>query len=268
MMWAAENDNVEVMEMLLGIPNFDSNAQDNDGWTALMRAADCGRVNMMRMMLRGPDHKGVNVKSKHKGWNALMLAAEYGHIEVVDILVNTLGIDVNAKDRDDRTALMRAACHGHAEILGILLRTVDIDANAKDNNGVTALMWANKGSVEVVEMLLESPGIDITTKDNFGQSVLGYVMSGDLSESQKGLLIRRMNFILRENLLLFLYGCKLCSFKLDFTSDSVDTTGSVRINDHDDDNINVHRSVVRCLEFHYWIRSTLEFLYIGDAMKS
>jgi ankyrin repeat protein len=59
------------------------NAQRNDGWSALMRAARYGRTETVRLLIEaGAD---VNANS-NDGETALMLASQYDHTGVVDIL--------------------------------------------------------------------------------------------------------------------------------------------------------------------------------------
>jgi ankyrin repeat protein len=46
------------------------------------------------------------------GWAPLLEAAAHGHDAIVELLLNTKGIDVKAKDRHGVTALSLAATHG------------------------------------------------------------------------------------------------------------------------------------------------------------
>jgi ankyrin repeat domain-containing protein 50 len=71
----------------------DVNAKDNEGWTALYRAAVGGHEAVVRLLVdRGAD---VNAKD-NEGWTALYWAAVGGHEAVVRLLVDR-GADVNAK---------------------------------------------------------------------------------------------------------------------------------------------------------------------------
>ena len=79
---------VVVFLFLIALQNF------SDAGTPLMRAAEAGRVDEVRRLLR----KGADVNAKIEdlgGLTALMLAAHRGHLEVVKILLRA-GADPNA----------------------------------------------------------------------------------------------------------------------------------------------------------------------------
>ncbi|MBQ7069621.1 MAG: ankyrin repeat domain-containing protein, partial [Synergistaceae bacterium] len=72
----------------------DVNVKDNDGWTALMRAADNGNAEAVNILIKaGAD---VNAKNNYYGSTALMIAARQGNAETVNALIKA-GADVNAK---------------------------------------------------------------------------------------------------------------------------------------------------------------------------
>jgi len=53
------------------------------------------------------------------GWTALMIAADRNHEDVVEILLDK-GADVNATDKHDQTALMKAASKGHVAVENLI----------------------------------------------------------------------------------------------------------------------------------------------------
>ena len=67
-----------------------------------------------------------------------MRAAYVGRTEMVAALLAAPGLNVNAADRDGRTALMWAANGGHTEIVTALLAYPGVDVNAADRAGQTA----------------------------------------------------------------------------------------------------------------------------------
>ena len=113
---------------------------DENGVTALMRAADRNDVEVVRALI--PLHKGKTAscvtidKCVILRGPALMMAAIYGHAEVVRLLVEHEG---GMKDEDGWTALMYAARENKADCIKLLLEK---EGGMQDNDGWTALMGA------------------------------------------------------------------------------------------------------------------------------
>ena len=82
-------------------------------------------------------------------------AAKRGDITAVNALL-AKGAEVNAKDKDGRTALMYAAGNGHTETVETLLAK-GAEVNAEDKGGRTALMYATwKGHTKIVRLLKQA----------------------------------------------------------------------------------------------------------------
>ncbi|KAH6869439.1 ankyrin repeat-containing domain protein, partial [Coprinopsis sp. MPI-PUGE-AT-0042] len=70
---------------LLTCPETLVNLVDNEGWSALMKAAFHGHKGIVTDLLSYP---GTMVNSpNNKGWSALMLAAYGGHEGIVSLLL-------------------------------------------------------------------------------------------------------------------------------------------------------------------------------------
>ena len=106
-------------------------------------------AEVKRLIEEGTD---VNAQD-NEGWTALMWALEYGHTEVVKLLIEE-GADVNAKDKKGFTALMYSSREGNTEIVKLLIEA-GADVNAKDKDGFTAFMWAFE-SKEIRKLLREA----------------------------------------------------------------------------------------------------------------
>lgn len=108
----------------------------------------------------------------------LEYAVKRGHVQVMKLLLDTLGIDVNAKINpglfiEDKTLLHVAAENGCIEVVKALLATPGIDVNAKKRYGHTPLHEAAwNGHTEVVKILLDAPGIDVNAKSDEGYTPL------------------------------------------------------------------------------------------------
>jgi hypothetical protein len=97
--------------------------------------------------------RGVNPNANNKdGYTALMVAAQEGHLPVVQALLAKRA-NPNIKNNAGATALMVAAQNGHAAVVRALLAK-GADVNAKTEKGHTALDYAsNKGHTAIVEVL-------------------------------------------------------------------------------------------------------------------
>lgn len=123
---------------------------ENQGHTALMRAALEGRAGLVKSLLaRGAD---VNAKDA-EGRTALMFAVINLHRDVVHELLKH-GADVNARAEDGATALLLATSCGDSPIVQALLNQ-GADLNGSFNTtGKNAVMLAEeKGYTAVVEIL-------------------------------------------------------------------------------------------------------------------
>jgi len=112
-------------------------AQDDDGYTALMRAASRGHTATVEALIKD----GAPVDAQDRlGSTALWWAAGTGRTATVETLI-TAGARVDAQDNNGCTALMRAAGRGDAATVEALIKA-GAPVDAQDNNGSTALMEA------------------------------------------------------------------------------------------------------------------------------
>ena len=77
-----------------------------------------------------------------------MFAAGKGHGRIVQLILDSGEVKVNAANDCGETALMRAADEGHADVARRLLHHPDIDVNMRDVSGKTALSYARAESIE------------------------------------------------------------------------------------------------------------------------
>jgi len=74
------------------------------------------------------------------GWTALHWAAEGGYADIIKLLINA-GADVNSRSVTGWTPLHSAACGGDVVATAVLLEA-GADVNAIEDSGDTALGWA------------------------------------------------------------------------------------------------------------------------------
>ncbi len=142
----------------------DVNATNINGKTALMLAAEKNSTSVAKYLLEHSNNIDINAQDKD-GKTALMLAAEQApwnteeasHLDMRDgntkrhkaLLRQFLSIknlEINAVDKDGRTALMLALKNRHYIAAQVLLSDSRVNANIIDKNGQTALMLVSQHS--------------------------------------------------------------------------------------------------------------------------
>lgn len=128
----------------------DVNARtDVDGATPLHMALDSETIKYL--VRRGAF---VNAEDD-EGFTALHRAARQGNLERVELLWS-LGASVDARDKGNRTALHSAACDGHVAVLSFLIDICKADVNALSTNGNSPLhAGVSNGHANVTELLLQ-----------------------------------------------------------------------------------------------------------------
>jgi cytohesin len=219
---AAKEGHSEVVEVLLAGEGIDVNAWDEDEQTPLYLAAENGHSEVVRILLTREE---IDVNARNWHGNAplhvaagndvpprmitkmelyglrkvvpLYVPAGSGNLEIVKMLLEKEGIDVNAKNSLDDTPLHWAAGGGNSEVVGTLLAYgANVNARGKSNcgsiiillglggtnrsenrrlllarnaaldesSGDTPIHWAvEKGHPAIVRMLLDQ-GVDVNIK--------------------------------------------------------------------------------------------------------
>ena len=107
----------------------------------------------------------------------LVMASYLGLEYVVKRMVLDENVDIEARDKDNRTPLWYASRNGHEKVVQLLLKN-GADVEAKDDYGRTPLWYASgSGHEKVVQLLLEN-GADIEVRDEDGRTPLWYAFSG------------------------------------------------------------------------------------------
>ena len=145
--------------------------KDDAGQTPLGWAASQGDEDVVRLLVQ---RDGVDIDAKNnEGETPLMLAAGRGHEGVVRQLIESNNVDINAKDDKGKTPLMLAAELGREAVVRQLINSNNVDLNAKNNAGRTPLMLAAElGREAVVRQLIESNNVDVNAKNRGGQTPL------------------------------------------------------------------------------------------------
>jgi len=107
LLMAAQNNDEPGVEQALA-DGADVNAQNENNWSALMKAARNNNANIVRILARErPAEINANLQG-NAGETALMLAAQYGNLDLIEALLGVPRINVNIRDRFDSDALTMA----------------------------------------------------------------------------------------------------------------------------------------------------------------
>lgn len=166
--WAAANNNVEIMELLIKC-GAEVEAADKYGMNAMLWTAHFGHVDAMKFLVT----HGANTRCcNRQGQNILHCAAENNHVNILHFIHESLeGFDIDAVEKNERTALHLAAEKGHVDVVEKLL-AMKCDINKKDKEGQTAVhVAAACGKVDVLKKFLLA-GIEVDDRDTEGRSAL------------------------------------------------------------------------------------------------
>ncbi|XP_036129341.1 2-5A-dependent ribonuclease [Molossus molossus] len=178
--------NVRLLQLFLS-EGAGVDEHDRHGFTAFMEAAAYGRVGALRFL----HDSGAQVnlgrqpleeqKQLRKGGaTALMDAAENGQIEVLRILLEEMGADVNIRDNMGRNALIHALVNlepSNEVAISCLLLDHGAEVNVRGEKGKTPLILAvEKGHLDLVQKLLEQEDIEINDTDREGKTALRWAV--------------------------------------------------------------------------------------------
>lgn len=129
----------------------DVDAKDIVGQTALMYAAEQGRLDVVKYLVEnGAD---VNAQSDRRGrGTALIYASAANRITTMEYLLEH-GADINATSTIDETALIWATALGHVKSVRFLL-SKNADTKIKNMKGKTALDLSKEFNRKEIERML------------------------------------------------------------------------------------------------------------------
>jgi ankyrin repeat protein len=174
---------LEVYRYLIETKGCDVNAQDKYNDTPIHCALRCfdphygGDITVLTYLL---NQMGVNANIKGQFGNTLLHTA-CQHInslplEIFELLIETLGCDVNAQNTNKSTSLRYAIDSfnpnwgGNIEVLTYLLSQKNINVNIKCNSGYTLLHDAcekiNALPITIFKLLIENHDADVNLLDD------------------------------------------------------------------------------------------------------
>jgi ankyrin repeat protein len=149
-----------ILELTLeGKEYTDIDESDEEGWTALIWASQCGHETVVEILVDvGAD---VNAQGGEYG-NALCAASDGGHGKIVQMLVEA-GADVNAQGGYYGNALQVASSGGHEKVVQMLI-DAGADVNAQGGRYGNALQAASEGGHEKIVQMLVDMGADVNAQ--------------------------------------------------------------------------------------------------------
>uniref|UniRef100_A0AAY4E8H8 Euchromatic histone-lysine N-methyltransferase 2 n=1 Tax=Denticeps clupeoides TaxID=299321 RepID=A0AAY4E8H8_9TELE len=141
-------------------------AQDKTLRTPLLEAIVNNHIDVVKFLIQS----GACVYHED-GSTGLHHAAKLGNLDVVNLLLGTGQVDVNAQDSGGWTPIIWAAEHRHIDVIRALLdRGSDVTLKDKEMN--VCLHWASfAGSVEIAELVLNA-GCPLSSVNTHGDTPL------------------------------------------------------------------------------------------------
>lgn len=204
-----ENGDInKVREMIRA--GIDINIVDNDNWSALHRAVQFNKIEIVKELL---SHRRIDInpilpertilENNGRKWYAdgetpLLLASYYGYSDIVSILIN-YGANILAKDNiDGAMAIHIAAARGNTDTISAILesysaKNVKDIINISDNTGTTPLMWASMNNQISAMNLVLKFGAEINAQDDDGWTALHFAAASDSYKAVEFLLNNKSN---------------------------------------------------------------------------
>jgi len=162
-MSAAKRGHDAMIDLLVERYGLDPNGADGDGWTALHRATEYGRVGTVKHLV---EKHNVDIHKRSRGGvSALDQAEENGMTECAAYLRELTYTQLLAGEYRgdiDVALLVSAAERGDDAMIDLLVEEYGVDPNAGDDYGWTALHRATEyGRVRTVKHLVEKHNVDI-----------------------------------------------------------------------------------------------------------
>ncbi|KAF7183608.1 hypothetical protein CNMCM7691_003887 [Aspergillus felis] len=165
-----------VVDVLLARPHVDVNFQNKRGECALWWAAYLGHTDIVELLLRCDDIE-VDIADREGCLTPLSLAVVGGHRRIVQHLLETHRVNVNAFDQHGRPLIFRVISTKDQKMMEILLRDENLNVSCRDGYGRTPLHYSvSNGQTELTTVLLGHPGTDVDVRDNKDRTPLWHAV--------------------------------------------------------------------------------------------
>jgi hypothetical protein len=168
----ASDGDVRTLENILGRDFSGHSTTDHE--SGLLKAAEGKQPAVIKYLLMG----GVDVDAQNReGRTALMIAAKEGDFESIALL-RSYNASLDIRDNSGDTALIQAVAHGHANIVEFLIQH-GADVNTRDLGGRTLLILATLSKNLTLIKYLCDHGADINAADDSQINAVDVAERGD-----------------------------------------------------------------------------------------
>lgn len=147
--FAMDKNKIEFAEVLIKMKNLKINQECNNQKETYLHATD--DINFVKLLLSRED-LDVNQIDRSNAvthYSKLQLACIHGNSEMLKLLLERKGLDVNAPCQAlGHTPLILAGMKGHIEVVKLLLSHAYVQKNAKNYAGQTALSLATNKEIK------------------------------------------------------------------------------------------------------------------------
>ena len=182
LLWACLYNKLKIVTYLLSVENYSLIVIYESKITAMHIASRHGHLDLLKMLV---NDYGGNIDYKDSmNRTPLYFACVNGHDNVVKYLAS-LSWDDNYRDEEGNSYLHAACISGNKDVLNILINDLKCDVNCQTPTGKTRIFIACEGNKhEAVTFLLENEDCNPNIKNKAGESILHLV----IRNKQNGLL--------------------------------------------------------------------------------
>ncbi|KAL1604646.1 putative ankyrin-repeat protein [Nothophoma quercina] len=171
--WAVSYNHLPIVQVLVQTKNFDVDATDGSGWTALHMACSRKDAEQIVDLLLSKD-ADINAKTS-TGQTPLHFCASKNNLDIArTLMAQKPPATARVKDKRGQLPLHRAAAAGNVPMMKALLDTGKSPLNATDVDGQTALHHAISEGHGDTAMLLLQRGAEFDKKDTWDKVALDY----------------------------------------------------------------------------------------------